>query len=174
MHAQTIAPMLPNVSLFMRVCIEAFLAEAKDDFAARVMAFYSNFESRFRGELLRILWKPVLENSRSTLLSQWQEMLGRNTPIDIGSDGGERVPKLTLGDCARLAAREFPELFSGKKENALRELVSMRNKLGHFGTEALAWRDLEVFLRQVKLCSEVMIGMHAIGQTKQKAVHYGH
>jgi hypothetical protein len=81
----------------------------------------------------------------------------KNTPIDIGSDGGERVPKLTLGDCARLAAREFPELFSGKKENALRELVSMRNKLGHFGTEALAWRDLEVFLRQVKLCSEVMI-----------------
>ena len=152
----------------LRGLVESFLAEASDDFAARVMAFYSNFESRLRSEILRALWRPLPEEQRQKQLEKWAQVLGRATPIPVGSDAGERVPKLTLGDSYRIMQAEYGGLFNQQMVQVLDQLIAMRNKLGHFGTEALRLHDFETVLRQARVCSAVLGELKSRESAQQK------
>lgn len=122
--------------------------------------YYSQFETKLRRSLLQHHW-PEESAKQTEVLSDWTRLLGKQGTIGLGTDGGRRVPRLTLGDVVKLAKGLRPDAFNSALERRLDDLVRMRNELTHRGSETIEFDLFVPFLGHAVAAQEVLRALEA-------------
>ena len=152
------SPLLISESPILREVFSSYLTSNRPAFEAFISKYYSQFETLLRNHVLKNFGWPEHESDQERVLEEWKLLLGKSQVISTGTEGGRRVPKLSLGDLVNLSRKKRPEAFDASIEARLREVLKFRNDLSH-AVAAVDFHQLMPFLAQVSACSALLRGL---------------